>query len=97
MFLVGVDCRLSLRLTDCASISLALILCYFPLHSSSPFSVMSSDLVYFSQWVSCVVVLSDGRRVVSGSDDETLRVWDVDTGECVRELKGHGFGNVSEC
>jgi WD40 repeat protein len=41
-----------------------------------------------------VVALSDGRRVVSGSYDKTLRVWDVDTGECVRELKGHG--SVSE-
>jgi WD40 repeat protein len=68
----------------------------FSLHSSSLLSVMSSDLVCFSQEVSCVVALSDGRRVVSGSDDETLRVWDVDTGECVRELKGHGHGNVSE-
>jgi WD40 repeat protein len=57
---------------------------------------MSSDLVCFSQRVSCVVALSDGRRVVSGSVDKTLRVWDVDTGECVRELKGHGRGNVSE-
>jgi WD40 repeat protein len=44
-----------------------------------------------------VVALSDGRRVVSGSDDKTLRVWDADTGDCVRELKGHGYGNVSEC
>jgi WD40 repeat protein len=42
-----------------------------------------------------VVALSDGQRVVSGSNDRTLRVWDVDTGECVRELKGHG--HVSEC
>jgi WD40 repeat protein len=42
-----------------------------------------------------MVALSDGRRVVSGSDDKTLRVWDVDTGEYVRELEGHG--SVSEC
>jgi WD40 repeat protein len=56
---------------------------------------MSSDLVCFSQWVRCVVAMSDGRRVVSGSEDNTLRVWDVDTGECVRVLKGHG--GVSEC
>jgi WD40 repeat protein len=56
---------------------------------------MSSALVCFSQDVSCVVALSDGRRVVSGSGDDTLRVWDVDTGECVQELKGHGL--VSEC
>jgi WD40 repeat protein len=56
---------------------------------------MSSDLVCFSQWVYYVVAMLDGRRVVSGSRDNTLRVWDVDTGECVRELKGHG--GVSEC
>jgi WD40 repeat protein len=65
------------------------------LTSSHHFSVVSSDLVSFSQWVRCVVAMSDGRRVVSGSDDNTLRVWDVDTGECVRALKGHG--RVSEC
>jgi WD40 repeat protein len=41
-----------------------------------------------------VCAISDGRRIVSGSDDNTLRVWDVDTGECVRELKGHD--DVSE-
>jgi WD40 repeat protein len=63
--------------------------------SSHLLSVMSSDLVCFSQAVTCVVALSDGRRVVSGSADKTLRVWGVDTGECVRELKGHR--EVSEC
>ena len=31
----------------------------------------------------------DGRRVVSGSLDKTLKVWDVETGECVTTLKGH--------
>ena len=28
-------------------------------------------------------------RVVSASKDETLKVWDVATGECVATLKGH--------
>ena len=36
-----------------------------------------------------VAVFPDGRRVVSGSGDKTLRVWDVATGECVATLKGH--------
>ena len=33
----------------------------------------------------------DGRRVVSGSEDKTLKVWDVATGECVATLKGHSM------
>ena len=31
----------------------------------------------------------DGRRVVSGSKDNTLKVWDVATGECLATLEGH--------
>ena len=31
----------------------------------------------------------DGRRVVSGADDMTLKVWDVATGMCMATLKGH--------
>ena len=31
----------------------------------------------------------DGRRVVSGSSDNTLKVWDVATGKCVATLEGH--------
>lgn len=31
----------------------------------------------------------EGRCVVSGSDDRTLRVWDLDTGTTLRSLEGH--------
>ena len=37
----------------------------------------------------------DGRRVVSGSIDYTLKVWDVATGECVATLEGHS--NAVRC
>ena len=39
--------------------------------------------------VQCVAISPDGRRVVSGSSDKTLKVWDVETGKCVATLEGH--------
>ena len=33
----------------------------------------------------------DGRRVVSASLDKTLKVWDVETGECLATLQGHSY------
>jgi len=35
-----------------------------------------------------VAIIPDGRRALSGSDDETLRLWNLETGEMVREFKG---------
>src|SRR2546425_9172339 len=42
--------------------------------------------------VTSVRVTPGGRRAVSGSMDETLRVWDLETWTCLRVLEGHsGF------
>jgi WD40 repeat protein len=38
----------------------------------------------------------DGR-IVSGSNDKTLRVWDVSTGVCELELEGHDEGVYRVC
>ncbi len=48
-------------------------------------------------WVESVSVTPDGRRAVSGSLDHTLRVWDLETGECKSTLEGqtHSFESVS--
>ena len=32
---------------------------------------------------------ADQRRALSGSDDKTVRLWDVETGRCLRVLEGH--------
>ena len=36
-----------------------------------------------------VAVSPDGRHIVSGSCDSTLRVWKLGTGRCLNTLKGH--------
>jgi WD40 repeat protein len=43
--------------------------------------------------VRSVSVTADGRRAVSGSWDKTLRLWDLESGRCLRVLGGHGFVN----
>jgi WD40 repeat protein len=39
--------------------------------------------------VTCVVVSPDGRYILSGSSDSTLKLWDVATGKEIRTFKGH--------
>ncbi|OBT39270.1 hypothetical protein VE00_10180 [Pseudogymnoascus sp. WSF 3629] len=40
-------------------------------------------------WVMSVAFSPNGRQVVSGSDDQTLRLWDSATGALLRTLEGH--------
>ena len=39
--------------------------------------------------VNAVAVFADGRRCVSGSDDQTLRLWDLETAETLHTFEGH--------
>jgi len=40
-------------------------------------------------WVTNVSFSPDGRRIVSGSFDKTLKVWDAQTGQETLTLRGH--------
>jgi Tol biopolymer transport system component len=42
-----------------------------------------------SDEVMCVVFSADGQRIVTGSGDQTAKVWDAATGEELRTLQGH--------
>ena len=44
--------------------------------------------------VESVCFSPDGKQLASGSHDRTVRLWDVETGACVKTLEGH-LGAVS--
>ena len=41
-----------------------------------------------TSYVNCMIQLTDGR-LVSGSDDNTLKIWDTISGSCLMTLEGH--------
>jgi WD40 repeat protein len=43
-------------------------------------------------WVNAVALCPDGRHALSGSEDCTLRFWDLQTGQLLRTLAGHEAG-----
>ena len=57
----------------------------------------STVLSGHTDWVRSVAFSSDGRSLVSGSDDETIKLWDMQTGGVVKTFYGHtgGVGTVS--
>ncbi|KAJ7143935.1 WD40-repeat-containing domain protein [Mycena epipterygia] len=50
---------------------------------------MERELTGHSNRVRCVAFAQDGTRLASGSDDKTIRVWNVSTGEKERTFSGH--------
>jgi len=47
-----------------------------------------------SDWVTRVQFSDDGLQVISGSDDGTVRFWDVASGQQVRQVSGSEFAFV---
>ncbi len=43
-----------------------------------------------SKSIRSACISQDGRFAVSGSDDATLRIWDLESGQCLRTLQGDG-------
>ncbi|MCX8565792.1 MAG: WD40 repeat [Glomeribacter sp. 1016415] len=49
---------------------------------------------YYS-YLNSIAYSPQGDQLASGSDDETVRLWDVKTGACLRILKGDGLSRVN--
>jgi F-box/WD-40 domain protein MET30 len=48
-----------------------------------------------TDWVNHVRIDSESRTVFSASDDLTIKMWDLDTKQCIRTFKGH-VGQVQQ-
>ncbi|KAJ9137050.1 Sulfur controller-2 protein [Pleurostoma richardsiae] len=49
-----------------------------------------------TDWVNQVRICPESRTVFSASDDCTVKVWDLDTKQCIRTYIGH-VGHVQQC
>nr|WP_224247481.1 TIR domain-containing protein [Hyalangium gracile] len=65
-----------------------------PLAQASTVSLVPSS--GHSSRVTACAWSPDGQRVLSGSDDRAMKVWDAASGECLLTLSGHG-GPVNAC
>ncbi|TGO13768.1 hypothetical protein BPAE_0711g00010, partial [Botrytis paeoniae] len=63
----------------------------------SNWSTALQTLESHSDWVNSVSFSPDGTKLVSGSDDKTIRLWDISTGELLQIFEGHldGVRSVS--
>ena len=67
------------------------------INSISPPSRMIGDgllhtLMGHSESINCVAISPDGTMLVSGSEDNTIKLWDLHAGELLSTLEGHEAG-----
>jgi len=66
-----------------------------PARSSQPpeqaeqLPVLLRELTGHTGWVHSVAVSPDGTWAASGAEDQTVKIWDLETGTCRSTLKGH--------
>lgn len=54
-----------------------------------PLAVLERQLMGHEGRVRSVAVSPDGKWAASGSDDNTVKIWDLESGECRATLEGH--------
>jgi WD40 repeat protein/serine/threonine protein kinase len=54
-----------------------------------PRTLQSASVLKYGGSVECLAFSADGRRLVSGHDDNALRVWELPSGRLLQLIKGH--------
>jgi WD40 repeat protein/DNA-directed RNA polymerase subunit RPC12/RpoP len=57
-----------------------------------PLAVLEQKIKGHRRWVRSVAVSPDGKWAVSGSDDHTVKIWDLESGRCRQTLREHKGG-----
>jgi WD40 repeat protein/serine/threonine protein kinase len=60
-----------------------------PTPAAGPLGLPKNALTGHKDRIASVAFSPDGKRIVSGSDDKTLKVWDAQTGKELHTLTGH--------
>jgi WD40 repeat protein/uncharacterized protein YbaR (Trm112 family) len=59
-------------------------------------ALLERKLTGHTDWINSIAVSPDGLWLASCSKDQTVKIWDIETGECRATLKGHTKGKNSE-
>jgi WD40 repeat protein len=57
-----------------------------PDHNINPAEI--ATLAGHEEEVKCVCISADGETAVSGSSDQTIRIWNIERGECLKTIQG---------
>jgi len=58
-------------------------------YSNAQEELLLKTLKGHTRWGGSVSFSPDGKHIASGSGDKTIRLWSVETGECIKILTGH--------
>ncbi|MEA5569912.1 WD40 repeat domain-containing protein [Calothrix sp. UHCC 0171] len=61
---------------------------------SSEYAYLTNTLTGHSEKVTSVVISPDGKSIISGGADKTVKVWNIHTGKILRTITGH-TGEIS--
>lgn len=66
-----------------------------PQYNPHPASLVTIEDPIEGIW--SIAITPDGRKAISGTYDGSVKVWDLESGECIRTLEGHSDTTSSVC